>query len=111
MRAATIHGDKTQGLRDYAIAQFKSGRTPILVATDVAARGLDIPNVTAVVNFDFPNVAEMYIHRWVRAGEGRWARVGGWGGALVRGATRVEAAVGSEVWYLGHLGGSGQDVG
>ncbi|MEW5304922.1 MAG: hypothetical protein WDW36_007498 [Sanguina aurantia] len=67
-RCAAIHGDKNQQMRDFAIANFKSGRCPILVATDVAARGLDIPNVAAVVNYDFPNEAEMYIHRIGRTG-------------------------------------------
>ncbi|KAG2452819.1 hypothetical protein HYH02_002165 [Chlamydomonas schloesseri] len=67
-RAAAIHGDKKQSERDYVLQSFKDGRTPILVATDVAARGLDIPNVAAVVNFDFPTGTEDYIHRIGRTG-------------------------------------------
>ncbi|GIL49348.1 hypothetical protein Vafri_5723 [Volvox africanus] len=67
-RAAAIHGDKKQSERDYVLQAFKDGRTPILVATDVAARGLDIPNVAAVVNFDFPTGTEDYIHRIGRTG-------------------------------------------
>lgn len=67
-RAAAIHGDKKQSERDYVLQAFKEGRTPILVATDVAARGLDIPNVGAVVNFDFPTGTEDYIHRIGRTG-------------------------------------------
>ena len=54
--------------REYALKSFKSGRTPILVATDVAARGLDISNVTHVVNFDMPVEAESYVHRVGRTG-------------------------------------------
>lgn len=67
-RAAAIHGDKKQQERDYVLASFKEGRMPILVATDVAARGLDIPHVTAVINFDFPTGVEDYIHRIGRTG-------------------------------------------
>jgi len=53
--ASAIHGDKSQQERDYTIASFRSGRSPIMCATDVAARGLDVPNVACVVNYDFPN--------------------------------------------------------
>lgn len=67
-RAAAIHGDKKQSERDYVLQSFKDGRMPILVATDVAARGLDIPNVTCVINFDFPTGVEDYIHRIGRTG-------------------------------------------
>ena len=66
--ASAIHGDKKQSERDWVISNFKSGRSPVMVATDVAARGLDIPNVTAVVNYDFPNGVEDYIHRIGRTG-------------------------------------------
>ena len=66
--APAIHGDKKQSERDWVIANFKNGRNPVMVATDVAARGLDIPNVTAVVNYDFPNGVEDYIHRIGRTG-------------------------------------------
>jgi len=65
---AVIHGDKEQRERDYIINQFKSGRVPVLVATDVAARGLDIKEVNLVVNFDFPNQIEDYVHRIGRTG-------------------------------------------
>jgi ATP-dependent RNA helicase DDX5/DBP2 len=54
-KAAAIHGDKRQQERDYALQCFKQGSCPVLVATDVAARGLDVPNVHAVINYDFPN--------------------------------------------------------
>ncbi|KAJ2944281.1 hypothetical protein O0L34_g18267 [Tuta absoluta] len=63
-----IHGDKTQNQRDQIIGKFRSGTTNILVATDVAARGLDVDGVTHVINFDFPNTTEDYIHRIGRTG-------------------------------------------
>ncbi|KAL3616357.1 DEAD-box ATP-dependent RNA helicase 37 [Castilleja foliolosa] len=66
--ATSIHGDRTQQEREYALRSFKSGKTPILVATDVAARGLDIPHVSHVVNFDLPNDIDDYVHRIGRTG-------------------------------------------
>ncbi|KAH9326737.1 hypothetical protein KI387_006915, partial [Taxus chinensis] len=66
--ATTIHGDRTQQEREHALRSFKSGRTPILVATDVAARGLDIPHVAHVINFDLPNDIDDYVHRIGRTG-------------------------------------------
>ncbi|KAL1320012.1 hypothetical protein HN51_064772 [Arachis hypogaea] len=66
--ATTIHGDRTQQEREMALRSFKSGNTPILVATDVAARGLDIPHVAHVVNFDLPNDIDDYVHRIGRTG-------------------------------------------
>ncbi|KAK8504398.1 hypothetical protein V6N12_032899 [Hibiscus sabdariffa] len=66
--ATTIHGDRTQQERELALRSFKSGKTPILVATDVAARGLDIPHVAHVVNFDLPNDIDDYVHRIGRTG-------------------------------------------
>uniref|UniRef100_A0A7N0VLQ1 RNA helicase n=1 Tax=Kalanchoe fedtschenkoi TaxID=63787 RepID=A0A7N0VLQ1_KALFE len=66
--ATTIHGDRSQQEREQALRSFKSGRTPILVATDVAARGLDIPHVAHVVNFDLPNDVDDYVHRIGRTG-------------------------------------------
>ncbi|XP_059668526.1 DEAD-box ATP-dependent RNA helicase 37-like [Cornus florida] len=66
--ATTIHGDRTQQEREQALRSFKSGNTPILVATDVAARGLDIPHVAHVVNFDIPNDIDDYVHRIGRTG-------------------------------------------
>jgi len=74
--AASIHGNKSQGQRDRAIRDFKSGEVRVLVATDVAARGIDIPGVRHVYNFDLPNVAENYVHRI-----GRTARAGAEGKA------------------------------
>jgi len=69
--AAAIHGNKSQGQRERALAAFKSGQIKVLVATDVAARGLDIPDVKYVYNYELPNVADAYVHRI-----GRTARAG-----------------------------------
>ncbi|XP_015691173.2 DEAD-box ATP-dependent RNA helicase 37 [Oryza brachyantha] len=66
--ATSIHGDRSQQEREYALRSFKSGATPILVATDVAARGLDIPHVAHVINFDLPNDIDDYVHRIGRTG-------------------------------------------
>ena len=66
--ARAIHGDKSQNERDMALAEFKSGTSPILVATDVAARGLDVKDIQLVVNYDFPNNIEDYVHRIGRTG-------------------------------------------
>lgn len=66
--ATSIHGDRTQREREYAIETFKTGRTPVMVATAVAARGLDIPNVTHVVNYDLPSDIDDYVHRIGRTG-------------------------------------------
>ncbi len=74
---AAIHGDKRQGQRDRALAAFKASEVKVLVATDVAARGLDIPDVKHVYNFDLPNVPEAYVHRI-----GRTARAGKDGAAI-----------------------------
>ncbi|PKP75158.1 MAG: DEAD/DEAH box helicase, partial [Alphaproteobacteria bacterium HGW-Alphaproteobacteria-6] len=68
---AAIHGNKSQGQRERALAAFRSGQTQVLIATDVAARGLDIPDVRHVYNYDLPNVPENYVHRI-----GRTARAG-----------------------------------
>ncbi len=65
---ASIHGDKSQGVRNKAIEDFKSKKASILIATDVAARGIDITNVDAIINFDIPNVPETYVHRIGRTG-------------------------------------------
>ena len=68
VRAAAIHGNKSQNARTRALADFKSGRVEVLVATDIAARGLDIVQLPAVINFDLPMVAEDYVHRIGRTG-------------------------------------------
>lgn len=66
--ALTIHGDKSQQERDWVLNEFKTGRSPIMIATDVAARGLDVKDVKLVINFDFPACSEDYIHRIGRTG-------------------------------------------
>ncbi|VFQ96864.1 unnamed protein product [Cuscuta campestris] len=66
--AAAIHGDKNQADRDFVLSQFRSGRSPVLVATDVAARGLDVKDIRVVINFDFPTGIEDYVHRIGRTG-------------------------------------------
>lgn len=68
IRTAALHGDKTQGARNKALEQFKTGKVGVLVATDIAARGLDIDDLPHVVNFDLPQVPEDYIHRIGRTG-------------------------------------------
>ena len=75
--AGSIHGNKSQGQRDRALASFKAGQLRVLVATDVAARGIDIPDVRHVYNYDLPNVADAYVHRI-----GRTARAGQAGRAV-----------------------------
>jgi ATP-dependent RNA helicase DeaD len=77
MNVKALHGDMTQGQRDGVMLSFKGGRVPILVATDVAARGLDISTVTHVVNFDVPVSPDVYVHRI-----GRTGRVGRSGRAI-----------------------------
>ncbi|KAK9278514.1 hypothetical protein L1049_028081 [Liquidambar formosana] len=66
--ALSIHGDKNQAERDWVLAEFKSGRSPIMTATDVAARGLDVKDIKCVVNYDFPSSLEDYVHRIGRTG-------------------------------------------
>ncbi|NIY91995.1 DEAD/DEAH box helicase [Vibrio diazotrophicus] len=66
--SAPIHGNKSQGARTKALADFKSGEVRVLVATDIAARGIDIPQLPQVVNFELPKVAEDYVHRIGRTG-------------------------------------------
>ena len=71
LTSAAIHGNKSQGARTKALADFKAGKVRILVATDIAARGIDIDRLPHVVNFELPHVAEDYVHRI-----GRTARAG-----------------------------------
>jgi len=77
LAAAAIHGNKSQPQRERALAAFKEGRIRVLVATDIAARGIDVDGVSHVVNFDLPNVPEAYVHRI-----GRTARAGHAGVAI-----------------------------
>lgn len=71
IRSDTIHGDRTQAAREDALRRFKEGETPVLVATDVAARGIDVKNIGLVINYDLPMDPENYVHRI-----GRTARAG-----------------------------------
>lgn len=71
IQANAIHGNKSQGQRQRALDEFRRGKTSILIATDVAARGIDIPGVSHVINYELPNVPEQYVHRI-----GRTARAG-----------------------------------
>jgi len=75
--ACSIHGDKSQREREDSLRSFKTGRTPVMIGTDVAARGLDIPNVTNVINYDLPTNIDDYVHRI-----GRTGRAGNTGAAL-----------------------------
>ncbi len=75
--SAAIHGNKSQGQRERALAGFRAGTTRVLVATDIAARGIDVNDVTHVINFDLPNIPESYVHRI-----GRTARAGASGVAI-----------------------------
>lgn len=75
--SAAIHGNKTQGARQRALEDFRRGRVRVLVATDIAARGIDIDDISHVINFEIPNIAESYVHRI-----GRTARAGAEGIAL-----------------------------
>jgi ATP-dependent RNA helicase DeaD len=77
LRVKALHGDLTQGQRDGVMISFKEHKTPLLVATDIAARGLDIEHVTHVINYDMPNNPEIYVHRI-----GRTGRVGRTGRAI-----------------------------
>ena len=75
--AAAIHGNKSQNNREKALEAFRKGACPILVATDIAARGIDVPDVEMVINYELPNVPEVYVHRI-----GRTARAGASGFAV-----------------------------
>ena len=74
--ADAMHGDKTQGQREKALRRFTTGETTTLIATDVAARGLDVDGVTHVINFDMPGASEDYVHRIGRTGRAGATGVG-----------------------------------
>ena len=99
IKAAAIHGNKSQGARTKALAQFKNGGIQALVATDIAARGIDIDQLPQVVNFDLPNVAEDYVHRI-----GRTGRAGASGAAVslvsadeIKQLTDIERFIGKKI--------------
>mmetsp|Transcript_11064 Transcript_11064/g.22041 ORF Transcript_11064/g.22041 Transcript_11064/m.22041 type:complete len:322 (+) Transcript_11064:513-1478(+) len=100
--AMAIHGDKTQDERDRVLRDFREGHVQILIATDVAARGLDVKLVTTVINFDMPNNAEDYVHRI-----GRCGRAGATGTAVSY-FTRKNAKMGRDLMKL--IRESGQEV-
>jgi ATP-dependent RNA helicase RhlE len=66
--ATAIHGNKSQNVRQRVLAQFKSSQPPVLIATDIAARGLDVDGISHVINFDLPEIPEIYVHRIGRTG-------------------------------------------
>ncbi len=66
--ALSIHGDKGQEEREWVLGEFRAGKSPVMLATDVAARGLDVKDVSLVVNYDFPGKMEDYVHRIGRTG-------------------------------------------
>ena len=108
MNVRALHGDMTQGARDGVMLAFKGGRVPILVATDVAARGLDISTVTHVVNYDVPTSPDTYVHRI-----GRTGRVGRSGRAITfvedrqkREMEAIERHIGMSIepWHRGAIG-------
>ena len=68
IRADAIHGNKSQGARQRSLADFKSNRTHVLVATDVASRGIDVEGISHVMNYDLPHEPETYVHRTGRTG-------------------------------------------
>ncbi len=71
IRAEAIHGNKSQGARQQALGNFKDGKTGVLVATDIAARGIDVSQLSLVINYDLPNVPETYVHRIGRTGRAK----------------------------------------
>src|SRR5215208_1834757 len=77
IRAEAIHGNKSQNARQRALSNFKANKTPVLVATDVASRGIDVDGITHVVNYDLTHEPETYVHRI-----GRTARAGASGAAV-----------------------------
>ncbi len=108
MNVRALHGDMTQGARDGVMLAFKAGRVPILVATDVAARGLDISTVTHVINYDVPTSPDTYVHRI-----GRTGRVGRSGRAITfvedrqkREMEAIERHIGMSIepWQQGAVG-------
>ncbi len=96
INAVAIHGDRSQGQRTAALAGFRAGTYRVMVATDVAARGLDIPDVSHVINFDLPDASESYIHRI-----GRTARMGKAGAAMSLVTPEERASLGQIERILG----------
>jgi ATP-dependent RNA helicase RhlE len=97
IRAAAIHGDKSQAAREKALDSFRDQRLPVLVATDIAARGIDVPEIAHVVNFDLPHTPEDYIHRI-----GRTARAEATGQATSFAAPEEREQLRAIERHLGH---------
>ena len=97
VKAAALHGDMTQGARERALARFRSGDVTTLVATDVAARGLDLDNITHVINFDPPADDTAYVHR-----VGRTGRAGRSGSGVTLVLPEQQADVSHVARKLGH---------
>lgn len=109
LNSVAIHGNKSQAQRDRALEAFRAGKSPILVATDIAARGIDIDDVSHVINYELPNVPEAYVHRI-----GRTARAGKSGIAITlcdpeeRGLLHdIEKLIGRKLLDDGYVGGKG----
>jgi len=115
--AKCIHGDKGQDERDWVLNEFRAGKCPLLVATDVAARGLDIKDIKMVVNFDFPSNMEDYVHRIGRCGRAGLKgqslsfltqKSSKWGGQLAKILTDAGQVVPPELLAMGGgFGGGG----
>lgn len=118
--ARAIHGDKSQTERDWVLAEFRSGKSPLMIATDVAARGIDVKDITVVVNYDMPQALEDYVHR-----VGRTGRAGNKGTAysfftadhgrkakqLIDILKRTEQQVPEELYRYSQYGGGGSGGG
>merc|ERR1719272_2198230 len=116
--ALCMHGDKKQEERDWVLSEFKAGKSPILVATDVASRGIDVKDIKYVINYDFPNQIEDYVHRI-----GRTGRAGAMGSSysfftsdkfrhapdLIRVLEEAKQPVPEELQKLSGGGGGGSD--
>jgi ATP-dependent RNA helicase RhlE len=94
IRANAIHGNKSQPQREKALGEFRQGTARILIATDIAARGIDVSGISHVINFELPNVAEQYVHRI-----GRTARAGAAGVAISLCAPDEKAYL-RDIWKL-----------
>ena len=112
VEAAAIHGNKSQGARQRAMQGFRDGNVHVLVATDIAARGIDVEDISHVINFDLPNIPESYVHRI-----GRTARAGSTGMALsfcdeseIEFLRDIEALIGERVKVAGDRIGLPPDV-
>ncbi|CAD7963938.1 unnamed protein product [Amoebophrya sp. A25] len=126
VNAEALHGDKSQPERDWVLEQFRNGRQPVMVATDVAARGLDVKNVKCVINYDLPMNIEDYVHRIGRTGRGGamngqahtffcerdiQANVGKYAKELCQILTEAKQEIPEELSRLSYSGGSSRGFG